>query len=195
MANLSYLILGGGESRRFNGDKKKFVFNGCSLLEHVVNSISIIKPPYISLKKEAEECANSVLDSYKVKSPINGILSFWDQVGDDYICVTCCDMPLITADFYRFLEKNWDGSSNLFILNKESEIMPFPSILSKGSYHIWKNALLQNNLKIKNIVKIITQDLNCQFIGYNDVAPVFGDNPYININRKEDLALLGSDYP
>jgi len=108
-ADVTGLILAGGQSRRFGSEKAWHLVDGKPMIARVYKAISAVTDNVlISVGSAATtgrfECYGScVIDGYLDCGPLAGIHAGWQHAQTDWLLVVGCDMPFLTPDALRRL--------------------------------------------------------------------------------------------
>lgn len=115
---LGILILAGGSSRRFGGEKALFEINGKSMIEHVVERISKLSTEIvISSRSNREKLvemfpgAKVVLDRWDRRGALTGLMSALPEIRSECVALVTCDCPKIKAEVIELLFDNARGHS------------------------------------------------------------------------------------
>jgi len=186
--NISGYILAGGDSKRFGEDKAFFEYEGMSLIKRMLNLLS---PLVFSTKivtksgREFKDLGVKILnDNLDVQTPLAGILRGLED-SDGWGMFLACDLPKMNSDIISRLlntvndsyEK--EGIKAIVAASAEEELQPLVACYHKSGIASIKNSI-ENNYSMKrwlgeSKIKIVTFD---------------EEEPFININRKEDLSKL-----
>jgi len=113
----SAIILAGGRSVRFGGDKGLLPLDDRTLIEHVYGKVaSVAREVVIAVRSKSQRKAYSqlvrnclfVLDEWPGNGPLNGLWSGLKRVTGEKVAVVGCDMPLVSPELMRLLyELSW----------------------------------------------------------------------------------------
>ena len=99
------LILAGGLSSRMGQDKTRLVFDGKSLLQRTVDTMSALFPAVIvcvqALRDDID--APQVMDAIPGLGPLAGICSGMAEVKTTWVFAVAADMPFIGESLIRYL--------------------------------------------------------------------------------------------
>lgn len=188
---LPAIILAGGESKRFGRDKKNYLFQGKSLLQHTVDSLGNRKV-YISGKETLPGIHNAeyIPDRYPECTPLNGMVSFLEQVNES-VLITCCDMPFVPSAVYCFLEEKLQSAHGLFLRDPQGRVVPFPGIYTPECLDVLKMSLENCQYRLSRVLADLRTILNITMIDPQELLPFDRERmSFININRLEDLKVL-----
>lgn len=137
------LVLTGGKSSRMGTDKGELVYHDKPQREYIADLMTeYCKKVFISIKSKQDFITNySVLaDKYDLKSPLNAILSAFDEYPNAYWLVVACDMPLITAETIERLIQNINPKKIATTYSNHQDKLPEPLITV---YHPIAHSLLK----------------------------------------------------
>lgn len=111
------IVLAGGKSSRMGQDKALLPFNGMTLLEHVVASLTGMFPHIVVVADVADKypisCGRVIGDIYPECGPLGGILTGLTHLGAGAHLVVACDMPYLHPSVIQLLFKavtlEWDA--------------------------------------------------------------------------------------
>lgn len=113
---LAALILAGGPSRRFGGEKALFTLNGKPMISRVVEEMSKISDELaISCRTGSRTYERMfpgvkiIQDKYDGKGPMVGLVSALPEISAEYVAVVPCDSPRIRSDVVKFLFERAKG--------------------------------------------------------------------------------------
>lgn len=108
----SAIILAGGGSTRFGGDKGLLSLGDRTLVEHVYGRVaSVAREVVIAVRSESQKEAYSrlvrdclfSLDESIGGGPLNGLWSGLKRVTGEKVAVVGCDMPFVSPELIRLL--------------------------------------------------------------------------------------------
>ncbi|WP_010167361.1 molybdenum cofactor guanylyltransferase [Candidatus Epulonipiscium viviparus] len=132
--NLSNLILMGGRNTRMNGFNKGFLtVDQTTFVDSIASKLAVIAPVYVSVNSLATNLAyNLIEDEYKNIGPIGGIYSGLKQLETEYVFVTACDMPLVSAQVAQLLYDAITPAAPAVVFQDNSRrLYPLGAIYSK----------------------------------------------------------------
>lgn len=105
--DISAVIIAGGQSRRFGGDKSLFNYQGKPLIEHVINAVRPVISRITIAGDDAGKFSHLGLDSYPDSipgmGPIGGVYTALRRAISERIFVFACDMPGLNRDLIRYM--------------------------------------------------------------------------------------------
>ncbi len=110
---LSAAVLAGGKSSRLGRNKALVRINGEPLIDRMVRQVNVFCSDVRIVSNSPSEYAYLGLDmSEDIRpgcGPLSGIHTALTRSATDFVLVTSCDMPLITADCLKNLVKVYPG--------------------------------------------------------------------------------------
>lgn len=106
--NASAVLLTGGESRRMGQDKATLVFRGKPLWQHQLQTLRELEPTEIFVSARSEPAwrpndVQFVADHAPSRGPLSGLAAAVTRITTPHLVALAIDMPLMTADYLRFL--------------------------------------------------------------------------------------------
>lgn len=157
------VILAGGESRRFGSPKAFALYRGLPLYEHVkhvltpfVNEVIVISHPELveQFEQDLDVRVFQDLEAFQGKGPLAGILTALTlTTADDYL-VFSCDVPLISAEYIRWLIHQGEVFSNSNgVIPIENELLhPMMGLYRRSVRDYLKELLDSNQLRVKHLI-------------------------------------------
>jgi molybdopterin-guanine dinucleotide biosynthesis protein A len=188
-ANITAVILAGGQARRMGGGDKGLVsLAGRPMIEYVLEAL---KPQLENILINANR-NREVYESYHYpvipdlhegyKGPLEGMISAMASAETDYIITVPCDAPLLPDDYVeRMLARTISQQADIGVADSGERIQPVFSILRCTLYESLSQYLDSGERKI-----------DLWFQQHKMVKIDFSDKPEIfeNINTREDVKNL-----
>jgi len=180
--NVAAYILAGGQSRRIGYDKLfapipklSLIENSLLICQQVCNPVKIaakMKDKFASLGVEV------VIDDPDTDGPLAGIIAILEDCSDDYCFVTAADFYDLNSNLVSTIIENYNNEQ-YFSFKINDRIQPLCGIYHKSTLSVMKEAALQSNYKMFEILKNLeTRTLPITI------------NPWRNINNSEDLEFI-----
>jgi molybdopterin-guanine dinucleotide biosynthesis protein A len=191
--SVNSIILAGGKGLRLGGDKALVVLDGENLLQRVISRLVFLNGSIVLVFAEKQKPfevvgypqLKLVTDIYPGKGPLMGIYSGLLNSDSEKNLVVACDMPFLNK---RLIEYMLDVSTNfdITIPRLGNVVEPLHSVYSKNCLASIVKLLVENNLKIDSLLKMVK-------VRYVEVEEVDNFDPehlsFFNINTKADLSL------
>jgi molybdenum cofactor guanylyltransferase len=123
------LVLAGGRSTRMGTDKGLLVYHGKVQREHLFDLLSrFCEGVFTSCHagQQLPEHLNPLVDTYDLKSPMNGILSAFQKFPDKAWLIVAVDMPYVDDRVLETLIRQRDRSKVATCFYNEVEKLPDP---------------------------------------------------------------------
>lgn len=156
--SIATLILMGGQNKRMNGQHKAFLtFKGKTFLETIEDNLSSFSKIYLSVndKNKFHHLSESLIeDKYAAIGPLGGIYSALSEIDEQYLFVTACDMPYITARLANYMKDHLSPDATCFALHDEEGFYyPLGAIYSKAAIPYIETLLKQECYSLQTLIK------------------------------------------
>ena len=102
MEDYSIVIQAGGKSTRMGLDKATLAFNGTDLLNHMVDTLSVLEQEILVISNISRKINNKNIslfpDIIKDIGPLGGLHAGLHYARSDNVLMMACDMPFINFD-------------------------------------------------------------------------------------------------
>jgi molybdopterin-guanine dinucleotide biosynthesis protein A len=189
--NITGVVLAGGQSSRFGGNKALALWRGKFLIQHTRDTLAAVFSSSLLITNTPEqfEFLNMpmISDRYQNMGPLAGIHAALLHTGKPWIFVIGCDMPAVTPDLINFLcgfaSEEYDAVIPWLLTGAEPLC---------GLYH--KTALDKIELQLQNKraqVKELLEILSVRRVTEEELQLVTGSfQVFSNVNREQDLDRL-----
>jgi molybdopterin-guanine dinucleotide biosynthesis protein A len=187
--SVSGAILAGGESRRMGKVNKAFVRIGeTRLIDRTIGLLREIFPEVMVIANDPGLFSSLPIPIYRDliagSGPLGGIYSALLNSGSAYTFIVPCDMPFLSADLIRMMERWVDGSSDVIVPFLDGKWEPIHAIYSTRCAPRIRERLEQGSFKITGFyagltVRKITEE--------HIAALPFSNRIFFNINTREDV--------
>lgn len=181
--NYTIVVLAGGKSSRMGQDKGLALLKGKPMISHLLDELSVLpfKILIVSNNKKYQDLGFDVVeDIVKEKGPLGGIYTAFENIDTQFAVILSCDIPFITKEWITFLIKN-HRDEEVLISSDGQKTHPLVGIYSKGIKNIIKNKLLNNELKVMDLV----HELKGEYLNFQ--SHITTNNVFDNINTIEEL--------
>jgi molybdenum cofactor guanylyltransferase len=188
---ISCIVLAGGQSTRLGRDKTKEVFLGKTLLERVLDTLSLLKCEIIVVTTENSSISKGlsyprlrfVNDIFPGKGSLGGIYTGLVSSKSHYNLVVASDMPFINLNLIKFMIGSVKGYDLVAYLEENRPEMLL-AVYSKNCLVPMETLIRNNNLRIIGIIPHIK-------VRYLKPEEVDRFDPlrlsFFNINTEADL--------
>ncbi|NJE62254.1 molybdenum cofactor guanylyltransferase MobA [Thermococcus sp. 21S7] len=185
------VVLAGGRSRRFGGDKLLFRIGGKPLISYTlerIESASLIEEVVIvASSANAERLRNLgycvVVDDLSI-GPMGGVYTALD-FGDAF--VVAGDMPLIVPEFVDFIIRKFLGSGKLACVPRwpNGYLEPLHATYSKAFRRIFEERIRCGDYSLNGAVR----SADVCYLDVGNLPPLWKES-FFNVNRRSDLRRL-----
>lgn len=201
MRKLGILILAGGSSERFGGEKAFFEIDGEPMIQHVVKTVSkLSKEIVISCRSNKEKLlrmfpgAKILRDEYGRKGALTGLMSALPKIDSEYVALVTCDCPKISSGVIKFLferAKNHDGAVPRW---PNGYVEPLQAVYrTKGLRRAVSDAWRDGEMRLTEVLKRLRDISYVPMENIRKVDPKL--ESFVNVNSPEDIGLLFSGKP
>ena len=198
------LILAGGKSTRFDGNKALVRLGGKPLIAHVVQTAArIAGEVVVAIGRESSidvyrqllpRSVHIVKDQMRAKSPLVGILTGFQGMKSEYSIVLSCDTPFVKDDVLRFLVKKAIRSDAAVPRWPNGDIEPLQSVYKvRSAIPAAKLALSRHELRNMDMIKRLSR---VTYVPVREIKRIDEDlTTFFNINKRSDLRRAESLLP
>ena len=187
--NITTIVLAGGKGLRLGQQKASLKLNGITLIEQVVERLSVLDTEIIIVISQAQTRlpanlrAKIITDIYPDKRALGGIYSGLTASGSFYNLVVACDMPFLSLDLIRYMISVAPGY-DIAIPKVGSNVEPLHAVYSKSCLEHIEKMFKQGNLQVSSLLKSVN-------VRYVEEAEIDKYDPehlsFFNINDLDDL--------
>lgn len=181
------IILAGGKSLRFQGNKAFAILASKRLIDHVVGAIETSCQQIILVSNTPEQYQDLglkiVSDLVPGHGPLSGIHAGLHASHFNINFVVACDMPFIRKDMVAYLIAKTMPNDHIVVPIIKGYPEPLCAVYCKTCLPVIDVKLREGIRKVKEVYKF----LNVRYIPENELEPYGGKQNFININTKSDL--------
>lgn len=191
----SAIILSGGESKRFGGDKGLFKVVQKPLVYYVVKSVTPLVDEVLIIlggKDKRSEYSHQfhstriLLDEYDLKAPISGALTGFKNARGNYSILLPCDTPLVSQKVLSLLQSLVEGHDCVVPRWPSGYIEPLQAIyLTKTAYKAAHKSIEEEKNQFRDMISYLKKVLYLSTIVIKQLDPCL--LTFNNINTLEDL--------
>jgi len=188
-ANLTGLILAGGQGQRFNRQDKGLIsFKNTTLIEYVIERLRPnVNQLLISANRNLDfyqslnaDCITDAIENFS--GPLAGIHAALKNLQTDWLISVACDTPYFPADYVeRMLTTLNESNSLLAIAQSNSQLQNVFMLAHKNLFNSLDTFLNKGERK----AQIWVEQHQPVIVDFSDI-----DNAFYNINTPEDLIEL-----
>ncbi|MDQ7842264.1 MAG: molybdenum cofactor guanylyltransferase [Armatimonadota bacterium] len=189
MADVSGIILAGGRSRRLGRDKRDVIVGGVALLDRAVALCAPLVDGLLIVAREAGPPRRGVpvvADEISDRGPMAGVLTGLRRSRHPRMLVIPVDMPLLTAEFLRFLIRI-APEAEITVPRWERGIEPLVAVYTRSCLGPLADALARGATALHAFIQSAGRSV--RFVDASEIAP-FGrpERLFFNINTAEEVA-------
>ncbi|MBE0501269.1 MAG: formate dehydrogenase accessory sulfurtransferase FdhD [Desulfuromonadales bacterium] len=195
IADITGVILAGGESRRMGSDKSLLPFRGARFIDHTYRTMAELFTEVI-IVTNSPDLYNSipcrkVPDIYSAQGSLAGIHSGLCHAGNDTAFIVACDMPFINPEaITQLCNRATEGDVVIPIGTHGPE--PLHALYNKRCIPAMENALDAGK---KRIVGFFSQVTVIE-VTIADLSPIDPDEQsFLNVNTPQEYFSLRDNYP
>jgi aldehyde:ferredoxin oxidoreductase len=148
---MSAVVLAGGRSRRMGKDKALLEWEGKNFLETILETLSMFPDVMISAadsESYKDFHGKIVADIYRDAGPIGGIYSSLAVCEHEYLFVTACDTPLLSARLARGICRAAEGYQCCVARESNGRVHSLCGVYHKSMIPILKEQIENSRRKI-----------------------------------------------
>jgi molybdopterin-guanine dinucleotide biosynthesis protein A len=196
MKGLAILILAGGDSKRFGGEKAFFEIEGRPMIQRVVEEVSKLSGEIvISCRTGLERLAimypeaKIIPDKWDKKGALTGIVSALPEVESDYVALVTCDCPKIKSGVIEMLFKSARGHDGATPRWPNGYIDPLQAVyrtkkLQVAAQKVWE----RGKMRLADVLKMLPDVVYVSTEELKKVDPKL--ESFLNVNLPEDVVGL-----
>ncbi|MFC1949124.1 molybdenum cofactor guanylyltransferase [Chloroflexota bacterium] len=184
------IILAGGKNLRLGRNKALEIFNGHSLIEHIIERLSPLSSQTLVVTSQeqtdfpAASKAEVLVDLYPGKGPLGGIYTGLQASLTSHSLVVACDMPFLNTDLLKYMIGLSGGFDAVVPKLEEGMVEPLHAIYSHSCIEEMKKRLESNHLGVHTFLNTV----RVRYIEREEIQrldPEF--RSFFNINYQKDL--------
>jgi molybdopterin-guanine dinucleotide biosynthesis protein A len=190
------LLLAGGASARFGRNKAVAELKGKPLLTHVAHVAAQVAGEVVvaigtessiyAYKKLLPASAHVVKDRFRVKTPLVGILTGFQEMQSEYSVVLSCDTPFVKGDVLRLLFRKAARSDAAIPKWPNGDIEPLQAVYKvRSAIPAAKLALSRHEFRNVDMIKRLGR---VTYVPVREINRIDrGLITFFNVNRPSDL--------
>ena len=183
------IILAGGKSSRFKGNKAFAEISSQRLIERVFNVLDAVFPKIIIVTNTPEDYqifnAEIVIDIYPGRGPLGGMHAGLIASPFELNFVTACDMPFINKELVKYLvdQAAVDDDAVVPVIGGYPE--PLTAVYRRTCIKYIEKVIMADLYQVKSFYKYI----NIKYIPEEELLGFWGEKLFFNINTMDDLKI------
>ncbi|MFU8796631.1 MAG: molybdenum cofactor guanylyltransferase [Dehalococcoidia bacterium] len=191
---MTSIILAGGKSSRLGRNKALQVLDGKSLIQRVVDRLSVLSKEIVIVTAGGEPmpCSSpvtvkTVSDVYAGRGPLVGLYSGLAASTSQRAVVVGCDMPFLDTDLVRYMSQI-SSAFDAVVPRIEDKVEPLCAVYSTSCISAIQELLDLDELRINRLFSMV----KVRYVGEAEVDRFDpGHLSFFNVNSKADLVRAG----
>lgn len=187
---MTSIILAGGKSLRLGQSKALQVIEGKSLIQWVVDRLTMLSTEIIVATACGEEipCSSTVriktvADIYPGRGPLAGIHSGLTASSSPRAIVVGCDMPFLSVSLLKYMTQV-DSSYDVIVPRIKDKLEPLCGVYSKNCLAPMQDLLQQDQRQIRKLFSMV----KVRYVEEDEVNDFDPEHlSFFNINSRADL--------
>jgi molybdopterin-guanine dinucleotide biosynthesis protein A len=187
---MTSIILAGGRSSRFGCSKAFEPVGGKSLIQWVIDRLTLLSKEILIVTAESGNFAYSpspmtkrVVDIYPGKGPLGGIYSGLVTSSCSRAIVVACDMPFLSVALLDYMAQ-FSPASDVVVPRIKELVEPLCAIYSKNCLVPIQRLLERDELGIRELFKTV----RVRYVEQEDIDQFDPEHlSFFNVNTKADL--------
>jgi molybdenum cofactor guanylyltransferase len=184
------VILAGGKSSRFGHDKALQTIGDRTLIQWVVDRLSVLVTEIIIVTARGEEIPSrsvvnlrTVADIYADRGPLVGIYSGLMASVYPYSIVVGCDTPFLNVDLLAYMTLI-SSEFDAVVPRTGDKVEPLCAVYSRSCLAPIERLMQDNSLKVNNLYETV----RVRYVGEDEIDRYDpGRLSFFNINTRTDL--------
>jgi molybdopterin-guanine dinucleotide biosynthesis protein A len=187
---MTSIILAGGKSSRLGRSKALQVIGGKSLIQWVVDHLTILSAEIIiaTAHGEAIPCSSAVkiktvADIYPGKGPLGAIYSGLTASSSPQAIVVGCDTPFLSVSLLEYMTQIC-STFDVVVLRIKKKVEPLCAVYSRNCLAPIQELLEQNELGINKLFSMV----KVRYVEEDEINSFDPEHlSFFNINSQDDL--------
>lgn len=187
-ADITGIILAGGQSRRMGFNKAEATVHGRSMLMRMINTLSLVTPNIllstgstVYQKMEWQQ----IPDEYPDYGPLGGIYSVLKVSLTSLNFVLSCDMPMITASLLNYIiaRAKENGALITAPMDQEGQLQLLCAVYHRDILPVMEQQIKARALKMKSLAALVP----VESIRIPKEHPLYNEHAFKNVNTPNAL--------
>ena len=190
---LGILILAGGGSKRFGGEKAFFEIRGKPMIQHVFERVSKLSTEIlISCRARREKLAEMfpdakvIVDKWEEKGALTGLASALPEVRSEYVALVTCDSPKVNPHVIELLYGTAKGHDCAIPRWPKGYTEPLQAVyktekLREAVGKAWKS----KKMKLATVLEMLPDVVYIPTERFKEVDPKL--ESFLNVNAPGDI--------
>ena len=187
-ADITGVVLAGGESKRMGFNKAEAKMHGESMLMRMIDKLKEITPTIVVSSGNANYSNISfpqIIDEYSRCGPIGGIYSVLKASKTSLNLVVSCDIPLVSVSLLEHIVEKAKESNALITLpvDHDGQLQMMCAVYHKDILPILQQQIDAQAFKMKNLVGMVATE----YVEISKEHPLYQENAFMNVNNPTNL--------
>ena len=187
-ADITGIVLAGGQSRRMGFNKAQAMLHGESMLIRMIDKLQKITPTIVVSSGTANYpniALPQISDEYPHCGPLGGIYSVLKATNTSLNLVVSCDIPLVSIALLEHIVAKAKESKALITLPVDhgGQLQMMCAVYHKDVLPILQQQIDAHTFKMKNLVDLVATE----YIEITKEHPLYEENAFINVNNPTNL--------
>lgn len=187
-ADITGVVLAGGQSSRMGFNKAEAEMHGESMLIRMIEKLKEITP-IIVVSSGSASYPNipwmQIPDMYPQCGPMGGIYSVLKTSNTSLNLVVSCDIPLVSRSLLEYIVSAAVKSNALITVpvDENGQLQMICAVYHKDVLPILKQQIDSHLFKMKNLLDLLT----VEYVRITKEHPLFDENAFMNVNSPINL--------
>lgn len=185
----SGIILAGGKSSRFRGNKAFIEISSQRLIDRIVTEFQAVFPKIILVTNNPDEYCSMdvdlVADIIPEKGPLSGIHAGLMASPFDLNFIAACDMPFIKRDLVAYLIKRATAGDDAVVPVIRGYPEPLAAVYRKTCISPVADCLTAGKYQVKSFYPLV----HIRYVPEKDLLVFGGGKNFFNINTRDDYQI------
>ena len=187
-ANLTGVVLAGGQSRRMGFNKAEAEMHGESMLIRMIDKLQKITPSILissGTTSYPDIALPQILDEYPQCGPLGGIYSALKASNTSLNLVVSCDMPLVSIAMLEHIVAKAKESKAFITLpvDYDGQLQMMCAVYHRDVLPILQQQLDVNQFKMKNLLDLVAT----KYVEISKEHPLYCEHAFMNVNNPTNL--------
>ncbi len=183
------IILAGGKSSRFQGNKALAKIASQRLIDRVIGELASVLPRVILVTNTPDEYRNLeaevVMDILPGRGPLAGIHAGLITSPFDLNFIAACDMPFINREIVCYLINQATASDDAVVPVIKGYPEPLAAVYRRTCIKAIEDVIIAKNFQVKSFYPSI----QVRYIPEKELMEFGGGKNFFNVNTREDFRI------
>ena len=187
-ADITGVVLAGGQSKRMGFNKAQAEMHGESMLIRMINKLQKITPT-ILISSGATSYPNihwtQIPDAYPQCGPLGGIYSVLKASETPLTLVVSCDIPLVSIALLEYIVSKAKESNALITLpiDCDGQLQMMCAVYHKDVVPFLQQQIDSSQFKMKKILDFVS----VEYVEISREHPLYDEYAFMNVNNPANL--------